>query len=362
MREQYLDFLICPRCSGSLNMIVDSRAENNKVESGSLVCESCRETYPIFNYIPRFVKSTYYADSFGPQWKTFARSQLDNENYKESGIRFESEIGWEREMLEGRTIVELGSGAGRFVDVVSKMKPKLAVGIDATDAVDASQENIGSRENVFFIQADIFHLPIKPGFFDFSYSIGVLHHTPSPEKAFNNMVDITAVYGNVGLSLYDISLYRRPNRNNLKVSTMELLWALNLWRAEFFRSVTTRLPNHLLLWYCKTFIPILHYLNKIPFLRYFRYLFPSTCYGHLPVQCSMVDTFDTYATKIVHQYRSKDLFQWFMRRGLSNIQVNNSRAGWVSLVALKGTPKDLKANKRVLMQPLGPGIEGEFLQ
>ena len=353
---------MCPECLKSLKITGKTKEENGKIKTGTLFCNSCEISFPINNYIPRFTSSTYYADSFGPQWKTFARSQLDNDTYKESSIRFNSEIGWTQEMIEGHTVIEFGSGAGRFVDIVSNYNAKLVVGIDATDAVDASQDNIGERDNVFFIQGDIFQLPLKPGYFDFSYSIGVLHHTPEPERAFNIMVNTTKDLGRVGLSLYDISLYRRPNLNSLKVSTIELFWALNLWRAEFFRTITTRLPTGVLLWYCKIWIPILHYLNKIPLLRFLRYFFPSTCYKHLPVQCSMVDTFDTYATQIVHQYRAKDLFQWFVRIGLSEISVNNSRAGWVSLTALKGTVEDREANKKVLMQPLGPGLGGEFLQ
>jgi hypothetical protein len=83
--------------------------------------------------------------------------------------------------------------------------------------------------------------------------------------------------------------------------------------------------------YCKYFVPLLHYINKIPLIRYIRYFFPSTCYRNLPVEWSMLDTNDTYATKIVHQYRHKDIFQWFMRKNVQDIIVHNSIAGWVSL-------------------------------
>ena len=82
--------------------------------------------------------------------------------------------------------------------MVSSRNAKLVVGIDVTSAVDASQDNLGSRENVFFIQADIFNSPIKSSYFDFAYSIGVLHHTPNPQLAFENMIDSLKDYGDVG--------------------------------------------------------------------------------------------------------------------------------------------------------------------
>ena len=40
--------------------------------------------------------------SFGSQWNTFARSQIDTDKIKESALRFESEIGWKRSDIEGK--------------------------------------------------------------------------------------------------------------------------------------------------------------------------------------------------------------------------------------------------------------------
>lgn len=358
MKKNYLDFLCCPNCKSEL-IISNEIMKNDMVKEGELKCLECESIFEIKNFIPRFVKERGYADSFGSQWKAFAQSQIDTENIKESRLRFHSEIGWSKSDLENKKIIEVGSGAGRFIEVVSEQESTLAIGMDITDAVDASQENIGHKDNVFFIQGDIFNSPLKENSMDFAYSIGVLHHTPNPELAFQKMVDIVKDYGYIGLSLYEISLYSRPNRNNLKVSTMELLWAMNMWRVEFFRLFTTRLPDKVMIFYCKTIIPILHYLNKIPVVGLLRYLLPSTCYRRLPVIWSMVDTMDTYSTKIVHQYRSKDVFQWYLRLGLSGIMLLNGRAGWVSLTATKGDSKSRKENAKNLTKTPGIGNIGD---
>ncbi|MCA9010459.1 MAG: methyltransferase domain-containing protein, partial [Planctomycetaceae bacterium] len=362
----YLRFLCCPECKADLTLHTGSSsnhetsgaAGDSSVQEGSLCCTGCRAAYPVRNSIPRFVEHSSYAESFGAQWKTFSRSQLDNENYHESQIRFDSEIGWQKSDLENRSAIEVGSGAGRFVDIVSRQNCQLIVGLDITTAVDAAQENLGDRPNVFFVQGDIFKSPIKPGSFDFAYSIGVLHHTPNPQAAFGEMVKFVRDEGNVAVSLYDISLYRRPNRNSLKVSTIELFWSLNLWRCEVFRQITTRIPDSLMILYCRTVIPVLHVLNKIPVIRFVRYLVPSTGYRNLPMICSMVDTMDTYSTKIVHQYRAKDVFQWFRQLGLKETVVMNSRAGWISLNANVGDSASRAARRTVLRQPDGPGRDG----
>ena len=155
--------------------------------------------------------------------------------------------------------------------------------------------------------------------------------------------------------MYEVSNYRHPNKDSVKVLAIVLMWALNEFCCEIFRLITTRIPEKVFLFYCKTFVPILHFINKVPLLRYFRYFLPSTCYRCLPVINSMVDTHDTYATKIVYKYCGKDVFQWFLRLGLSDIVIRNSRAGWVSVVA--GVPTDSERNDRktVLLQPGPPG-------
>ncbi len=359
MRIEYLELLKCPKCDSEA-LEIKSNDISVRIREGSINCLGCHASYPIENYIPRFSRSTHYADSFGPQWRTFAKSQIDTDRTHESAIRFDSEIGWQKEELKGRTIIEFGSGAGRFVDVASKRSTKLVVGLDATDAVDAAQDNLADRKNVLFVQGDIFSPPFRKECFDFGYSIGVLHHTPDPEAGFRNLAKLIKAQGSIAVSLYDISLYARPNRNSIKVATLELLWALNVWRCELFRTVTTRIPSSIFLSYCKSVVLILHAINKIPILRYVRYCLPSTCYRHLPVIWSMVDTHDTYATKIVHHYRAKDIFQWFLKEHLWNIVVTNSRAGWVSIVANKSLDPSFNHEKYIYEQPFAPGIKNRI--
>ena len=358
MKYEYLEFLCCPVCRSDLSIDCDT-SDGDRIKAGKLLCGDCNIEYIIKNYVPRFVQTQVYADSFGSQWNAFAKAQLDDQQTSESSLRFNSEIGWNEKKLTNKSIIEIGSGAGRFVDVVSKRNAGLVVGVDVTSAVDAAQSNLMDRDNVFFIQADVFSLPIKNNYFDFVYSIGVLHHTPDPQLAFELMVDTIHDDGDIGVSLYEISLYSRPNRNSIKVATIDLLWALNLWRVELFRTITTSLPDKLMIIYCKRFVPILYHLNKMPIIGLIRYIFPSTCYRKLPVVWSMVDTMDTYSTKIVHQYRAKDIFQWFLKLGLKDIILMNGRAGWVSLIANKGDVVSRNEKKLIMPKPKGIGNIGD---
>mgnify|MGYP001410651526 CR=1 FL=1 len=352
MKKEFLDFLCCPCCNNEFDLIIDEKFKE-RIKLGKLVCKSkkCNQIYNIENFVPRFVISPKYADSFGEQWNKFAKTQLDNKLLNESELRWNSEIGWEHGDLKNKKLIEFGSGAGRFIDLVSRRGANLAVGIDVTSAVDAAQESFKDRNNVFFIQADIFNPPIKKNYFDFGYSIGVLHHTPNPEKAFAILASLLTNEAQIGVSLYEIALFDRPNRNSLKQSTVELLWAINLWRVEFFRLFTIKLPNKVMINYCIYFVPLLHYINKIPIIRYLRYFFPSTCYRSLPVDWSMCDTYDTYATKIGHMYRHKDIFLWFMKLNIQKIIVHNSIPGWVSLTGFISSKDPINYQKYIINSP-----------
>ncbi len=352
MKKEYLDFLCCPICDCELDLLIEDTCDE-KIKSGKLVCKSGKRNhfFNIENFIPRFIKNLNYADSFGEQWKRFAKTQIDTNLLNESELRWNSEIGWDRNDLSGKKVLELGSGAGRFMDLVSKRGADLVVGLDASSAVDAAQESLEDKNNVFFIQADIFCPPIKKNYFDFGYSIGVLHHTPDPEKAFRILVSLLNRKAQIGISLYEISLFDRPNRNSFRQSTLELFWAINLWRVEFFRLFTTKLPDKVMISYCLYFVPFLHYLNKIPILRILRYLFPSTCYRELPADWSMCDTNDTYSTKIVHMYRHKDIFNWFMRMNIQKIIVHNSISGWVSLTGFITSLDEINYTKYLINSP-----------
>ena len=47
-------------------------------------------------------------------------------------------------------------------------------GAEHTRAVEKAQQLCSQLSNVYFLQADLKHLPLEPGSFDFVFSIGVM--------------------------------------------------------------------------------------------------------------------------------------------------------------------------------------------
>lgn len=76
------------------------------------------EQFPLIRGIPRFCPADNYSESFGFQWNQFDRTQLDvHSGADQSQQRFYAETGWDPQELSNYSVLEVGSGAGRFGEV-----------------------------------------------------------------------------------------------------------------------------------------------------------------------------------------------------------------------------------------------------
>jgi SAM-dependent methyltransferase len=149
---------------------------------GALACsEGCR--IAVVNGIPRFVDSSRYASAFGRQWKTYALTQLDSHTgVPISRDRLTRCLGGTLQAVRGRRVLEVGCGAGRFTEILLEAGASV-LACDLSDAIEVNARNCGGRPGYFACQADILHLPVAPGSFDVVVALGVVQHTPSPERA-----------------------------------------------------------------------------------------------------------------------------------------------------------------------------------
>ncbi len=267
------------------------------VSEGELRC-SLSHVWPVRDGIPRF-SGEQYAESFGFQWKAFARTQLDSANGSSaSRDTFVEKTGWSLEMLKGRRVLEVGCGMGRFLEVAADAGAE-AVGVDLSAAVDAAQSNLGSRSNVNIVQADVFCLPFAESVFDMIYSIGVLHHTPDARKAFLRLPDLLKPGGRIAIWVYGSQLR--------KYVVSELL-----------RPVTSRLPKRLLLQLCRMAIPLGRWQAKSWLRPLWNKLMPVSL--HPDPTWRWLDTFDWYSPRYQHKHSYEEVEGWFRSVGLEEVR------------------------------------------
>ena len=166
--------------------------------------------YPIIDQIPRFVPEENYASAFGKQWQLFPRTQLDSHTkIPLSEQRLGRCLGGSLDRLKGRIVLEAGSGAGRFTEILLKYGA-VVDSFDFSTAVKANAANNGTHPRLTLVQADIRNMPFRIEAYDLVICLGVVQHTPDPEES------IRALWSRVkpgGVLVFDH--YRRKIRNYL---------------------------------------------------------------------------------------------------------------------------------------------------
>jgi len=88
--------------------------------------------------------------------------------------------------LRDKLVLDCGCGMGRWAKFfVENFNPQQLYCIDLSKAVFIAAEHLKNHENAFCFQCDIFRLPFKDKYFDFIYSLGVLHHLSDVKEAFS---------------------------------------------------------------------------------------------------------------------------------------------------------------------------------
>jgi len=299
MKHRALNFLVCPACKSTLDLITDEQ-DGQEILKGTLRCLRCQAIYPIVRGVPRFVGTGSYASSFGRQWTWFRKVQVDSLNGScESARALLATTGWQDSDYAGALVLDAGVGAGRFAECVAKKDAEI-FGIDLSDAIDAAFTNIGRLANVHLAQADIFALPFREGTFDLAYSIGVLHHTPDPRAAFDCVAAQVKVGGGLAVYLYDRYgfAHRFP---------------------DFTRKITTRLPHRVMAALCALAIP-LYYIYSLPVIgKLFRLLLPISMDPNW--RWRWLDTFDWYTPKYQWKFLYPEVFRWFKENRFKDVQV-----------------------------------------
>src|SRR6266545_1617783 len=128
MKYELLNHLVCPETGESLKLEV-SREKFGQVEEGMLIGPERKHSYPITNYIPRFVRQDEYARTFSKQRLYVRRHFKHYQRDPNARALFYESTCFSKEQLSRGLALEVGCGYGRFIDIVQKDGGEI-VGID----------------------------------------------------------------------------------------------------------------------------------------------------------------------------------------------------------------------------------------
>jgi SAM-dependent methyltransferase len=313
-----LDFLACTSCSsGSL-----------KVSEENLQCLNCGTAFQILQGVPRFVRNDDYAESFGFQWNVHAKTQLDSfTNRSISRNRLFEATRWPAD-LSGQIVLEAGSGAGRFTEVLATTGAEI-ISFDLSSAVDANYQSNGQNANVLIAQASILNIPVRPRSMDKVICLGVIQHTPDPVQAFSCLANCVRPGGELVIDVYAARLR-----------------SLLSWK-YLLRPVTKRIDNIKLYRFIELVMPTLLPLSEFLFRTLGRFgsrLSPIVHYPslglspELALRWAVLDTFDMYSPAHDHPQSPATVRRWFEAAGFADVAVEYGLNGIVARGRRPSTP------------------------
>src|SRR5215813_3850930 len=328
--ERLLETLRCPGCQGPLTIAPSiDRAGIN------LECRKCDERFPVVNEIPRLLltpmrealagqgpasdsdeRQVKTAQSFGYEWTRFPEMYAE---WEQSFLNYMYPHG--PDFFRGKKVLDAGCGNGRFAHYAARYGAEVWA-IDLGPAVEIAKRNTAEIGNVQVVQADLHQPPFALESFDFIYSIGVLHHLPDPEPAFQNLLRYLKPEGEI-----QIYLYWHPEGQPIKRALLSMVAAT--------RQVTTRLPLRAVYALAFpaavaafTFFVWPYRALKAVGLKSIAEKLPMKQYASFPFRVCVNDQLDRFSAPIENRYTRQDVNDWLSRARLEKPKVNPAY-GWV---------------------------------
>ena len=278
--------------------------------------ENCALIFPKKNGAYRIVEDNNYTENFGYQWNKFAGTQVDKASKLQmSKIRFFAETNWDKEDLTGKNILEVGSGAGRFTQIILDHTNANLFSVDYSNAVEANYKNNGPHERLHLFQASIYDMPFAKAQFDKVLCLGVLQHTPDFEQSVKALIEMAKPGAEVIVDFYAVNG-----------------WWTKVQAKYIFRPITKKWSNEKLLnkieknidW----MIAATTFFNKIGIGKFINRFIPiCDIKGTLPQNLSkaelrewcVLDTFDMFSPQYDQPQKVSTVKNWFQQNGMEQV-------------------------------------------
>ena len=336
LKKELLNILACPNCSTELqlNIFSEEKHQISEINEGTLNCISCSKIFPIIQGIPRFVPNilNLYPEFVNKYPQIISHEQLNTfkqlhgatqERFSYEWMRYPGSLDEDRPIFLNETqlepsewkdkwVLDGGCGMGRYSRVAHQLGATV-VAMDIGTALIRLEDLAKTSSRMHIVQGDLTCPPFKKQVFDIIYSIGVIHHTPSAKKTFEQLTQFVKLGGFLTLWVYGApGLFKNFKTNPLRKGREYLrqyifiVWTIVTLRefiSDSFRLVTIHLPHHLLYLLCYP----LAFLGKFPLIKYL------TFSVHPLWRVRLQENFDWLTPPYQSHHTKEELAEWFIK-------------------------------------------------
>lgn len=258
--------------------------------------------------------------SFGEEWKNF-HGFSDEEIHKFGDVYFD--VVPDEALGEKTIAIDFGCGSGRWTKYIHGKVGAIAA-VDPSDAIYSASHLLKDVPNVSLYKASIDKLPFNDNYFDFGFSLGVLHHIPDTAKAMKDCVAKIRPGGYFLVYLY----YNLDNRGRF----FKLLFHLS----NFFRTGISKLPGRLKRFVCDVLAVVFYMpwvglsrlLKLVGVSKKIRNKIPLHAYEEASFYIIRNDSLDRFGTPLEQRFSRKEIQVMMENAGLTNIQFSENIPYW----------------------------------
>jgi SAM-dependent methyltransferase len=259
-------------------------------------------------------------DSFGEEWKTF--HGFSDKDLQWLGDKY-FDVVTPYMLNNTMKVIDIGCGSGRIIKYL-KGRYGHITGIDPSQAIFVANELIGTEDAVELIQTSTDNIPFPDNYFDFGYSLGVLHHIPDTAQALNDCIKKIRPGGHFLLYLY----YNLDNK--------PFYFRIFFFLSNLIRRVVSKMPRKLKKISCDILAVIL-YLPFVAISRFLKLLgVPERIRKNVPLQSYESQSFylirndslDRFGTPLEQRFSKKQMQKMMEHAGLTDIIFSTDIPYW----------------------------------
>jgi SAM-dependent methyltransferase len=212
--------------------------------------------------------------------------------------------------------LEAGSGSGRFTEHAASTGA-MVISFDSSNAAEANYRNNGHLENILIVQASIYEMPFRSNYFDKILCIGVIQHTPDPQKAFLCLCEKIKPKGNIVIDVYK-----------------KLPWWMRIFETKYWvRPITKKIPSLGLYRFCERWVNLWwgmsgfavkltgrRFLSWFLLIADYRGVYPLS--DEMQKEWSVLDSFDMLSPEYDFPQTLESVRSWFEKAKLIKVEVN----------------------------------------